>query len=740
MKTSRKRLKKMHRYTCGAFLFVWACSLSAPGWAQPVSEEEPEQAVAGQAAAEPIWELEGITVTARRAEENPKDVPFTVNVVGSAEITERRLVSLEEALRQVPGVEINSYNAAFDTAVKIRGVGALQKASLDDTSVTFSMDGVPQSGVSATLNLLDVERVEVLKGPQGTLFGRNSEAGAINIVTRQPTQWSEGYFRTEFGEENQQMLEGAVSGPLADKLSGRFAARWSKSDHPVKNDAEGGRPVTKPEQTAMRGTLLWQPTEATDLTLTINYDKDTNKPAISVLHPYGDSPRVFNKPAGSSDGDKTAKGYTLKAEHSLSNSIFTSLTGYSETDYTEKHPFEGYLYERLYGIRPEAVRGISGNEDAFSQEFRWSSKPQAPVFWVVGMNYLHTDRIHDTDFDTGSAYGYYFASNPFNADIDRRFKVESKAIFGEVTYPVADRLKLTGGLRRSWEEKKYNAIWRANDDNPSSLRLATDRQELSDSYTTGRVALNYELNPRTNLYAVAARGYKTGGFNDVDTNIAFGLPAKPYGPTRVNSYEAGFKSTLVDNRLMLNGAYFYNDNDGDHLMVFDPVNYTASAENFDTRSKGAELELNWLVGGGFTLGAGVSYTDAKIVSVPTGSISGASAGNHVPDSAKWSTTLSLGYEKAVGDVLGIRDATLHGKITDRYVGSRAADPQNSFNLDAYHKVDVRVGLANAKREVYLWVDNLLDERFDYYGFNSGGYAIGVPSRGRTVGLGMATYF
>lgn len=226
-----------------------------------------------------------IVVTARRIEEAPSALPFSVTVIGGREAQDRRTDDLESALRRTVGVEVSSFNDANNASVRIRGVGALQKVSSDDSSVAVHIDGMPVSIASAVTNLVDIERIEILKGPQGTIFGRNSEAGAINIVTKRPSSTPGGYLRAEAGEQMQRLVEGAFGGPLAETLAARGAFRFSGSNHNVINQRDG-EPITRPRDQLFRGGLLWSPTSDTSLFLSAEHQEINARAVLFVLRPY----------------------------------------------------------------------------------------------------------------------------------------------------------------------------------------------------------------------------------------------------------------------------------------------------------------------------------------------------------------------------------------------------------------------------------------------------------------------
>ncbi len=714
---------------------------AAPALAQ---DDAPPESIA--AADGPVV-LDTVTVTARRAEEDVRDVPFSVTVIGGEETEISGARSLEDTFRSTPGIGAMSFAGVDKANIKIRGVGSLYPSSGDDSSVVVYVDGMPNSVAAVFSQTLDVERIELLKGPQGTLYGRNSEAGAINIISRRPTEELEGYIRGEIGTQHYHMTEGAVSGPIVDTLTGRLAFRYNSMDHWVDN-ARTGDPVTEPEDIAVRGTLLWKPSDTTTLTLIGNHETRTDYPANAVLlRPYGDDP-VTDVRDGSVSESKWATRVSAELTQELPFAIATLFSGYTRTDLSNAAPFyEGRLLERLLGIVPEGERTFHTVRDEFSQELRLSSRPEHDIFWVAGANYFRSN----ASFDLRDAFDNFNPANPFNATFDRDFSIESYALFGEVTYPILETLRVTAGLRHTWEHKTYDTVWRANDSyfNPfSPLRFATDKQSLDDDYTTGRLALSYDVTDEATVYGTYARGYKSGGWGEVGSNIATGQPDLPYEAAVVDSYEIGVKSEWLGGDLSVNGAVFWTQSKDDHLYVLDEDNslaLTVQPQNFDTESKGVELDAAWRIGHGFTLGGSLAYTDATITGVPAGVTAAYKEGGKVPGVPEWGWALSLSHEQVLPDFLVFDDPLLTTTIRNQYVGER--DAENTFFLPSYHKLDVRLGLSTETAEIYFRAENLLDERYDLYGYHYPAFVpggddatAGAPGQGRSFVLGASYYF
>lgn len=684
--------------------------------------------------------LEQLTVTARHVKESAKDIPFTINIIDDKQITEKRETTLEKALNDTVGVQVIS-NMGGAKSIRMRGVGSILPMSGDDSSVSINVDGMPQSINNTTLNLLDVERIEVLKGPQGTLFGRNSEAGAINIISNKPTRYLEAGFRTELGQDHQKLTEGVISGPLNDMLSGRFAVRYDEVDSILDNRYDN-KPVSILRNKMARGSLLWEPSVATSVLFTTEVEDAMGMDNMYMMRPYSHHPKI-DIPNSSDKSEKNIYRFNLKVEHELDNTLLTSITGYSYTKHDAKSPiYEGDLYNHLVGMRPPSNWSFLTKENLFNQELRISSKPEAPIFWVAGINY-YTNHRHRETYDVADVF---YTTNPMNANIRRKFKTDNIGVFGEVTYPITDKFKVTAGIRQSYEKKNYQAKWNANAiyagaTPPGTPLMAFDKQKLTDHYTTGRLGFNYLLNDNATLYALYSRGYKTGGFNDEGTDFAaLGISDQAYKSAYVNAYEVGLKLENDTSTLGLNTALFYNDTKREHLMAYNPATFVSVVENYDTRSFGAELDGFWKTPWNLEIIGGIGYTNAKIVGTPTESLAEVKKHNYVPDTAKWNANLTVLHSVP----LNIAGLTLETRITYRYIGSRKADVQNNFGLKPYNKLDARISVKGDNAEVYVWGDNLLNKTYDLWGYyipamfpDGPDATIGSPGRGITLGVGFA---
>lgn len=660
-------------------------------------------------------DLSAVTVNARLSSERPQDIPFGLSVINASSIENGRLVDVESALRRTPGVDVNSYGGGNDANIRIRGVGSLNQVSMDDGSVALNMDGVAMSARHASLATFDVDSIEVLKGPQGTLFGRNSEAGAVNVTSRRPTWDTEGYLRVEGGQDGQQLAEGAVGGALSDQVAGRVAVRYSSFDSWVKN-AQDGRPMVEPNDLAVRGSLLWKAGSDTRVLLILEGQNTKHYTGMEVLRPFGRTARLDFTPGVFDDNYKRLRRNSIEVDHDLENSRITSITGYTDAAFRGTKGYDRTINNALYGFPLEYLVTDSSRERVASQDLRWSSLPGADTFWVTGANVSHSDRSFDS---------LYRSNGNFQ---QRDFKTDSYALYGETTIPLSASWKVTAGARYTQDRKDYDGHYTA------AGQTVPDSRRVSDNYLTGRVALSYELNAQTHLYVLEARGHKSRGFNDYSTQPS---DSRPYRPAQVDTHEVGIKYQSADHRLSLNGAVYVNEVKDDHLLGYDFNTLAVSTVNANTRSKGAEVEGSWSPGYGLRFDAGLTYIDAKITS-PAFGVSGGdvNAGNRIPDVPYWSGNLGVAWHHDLASFWRIPDPALNIELNYRRVGARPADAQNHFDLRAYNKVDMRVGLQSGQSEFYVWADNLTNAHYDLYGnYSSPTVSTGMPARGRTFGVG-----
>ncbi|NOI30447.1 TonB-dependent receptor [Vibrio coralliilyticus] len=676
----------------------------------------PTSATAGDDEAS-YTQLETMVVTARQNEELAKDVPVSMTVLDGETLNERGLKDFEEVLRATPGVMVYSTGDSSQANIVIRGVGALNPVSMDDSSVILNIDGVSMSSRNVSLATLDIDQVEVLKGPQGTLYGRNSAAGAINVTTNKPSEFFESNFKVEAGNQGYYLGEFMLNRPISDMVSARLTVRGSTREHWV-DFASSGEPITNIKDIAARASVNWEVDHLNQVYLVAETNQVKDDVALFVLKPYGDSPSVDVSPWRFDDNQKSTSRYALTWASERARYRFESISSFTQTDSDAVKVFGKNVSLAQGNGAIEAPYTEEAKEEVLSQELRLSSKADSSWFWVAGLNYYQSERSFDTDYER------------FKTRQQRDYKTNSYAAYSEITYPLTDRLSLTGGVRYTADDKKYQGQYADN-----KGVVTPDTRRIEDDYGTGRLAASYALNQDANVYATYARGYKSGGVSDYPSQV---LDSEPYKASTVDSLEVGIKMAPEHASFMLTGSMYLNFVEDDRLLGFDTKTYATTVINADTQTQGIELEGKWSVSRRVMLDVGISYIDAEITSDARGVSGGdVASGNRIPDVAKWNTNMGVSWWHELPSFLGLQAPVLNSNVVWRYVDSRPADAQNSVDLGAYHKVDARFGLELDAAVIYLWGQNLLDEQFDLYAYNaSNGVVYGAPSKRRTFGIGL----
>ncbi len=698
----------------------------------------PETTVsASQRGEQPASSLETIVVTARLREEAARDVPFALTVFDGLALEQRRIDDTLSLFRHVPGLSLTSFDDGRFAYFQLRGIGPLSQAiSPDDGSVVTYVDGVPQPVYASEFAYLELERFEVLRGPQGTLFGRNSQGGALNITTRAPGDTLLTRGRLEGGEDGYLLAQGSISGPLVeDHLRAGITLRASNVNGFIPNIAPGGGKLGDRESYAGRGTLVFTPSGETGprFTLAANADRQISSPFYYVLR---GQPRAQVELNPENEVKRTAWGVSLTSEVSLGGWDLTSVTagnGFRNDQFTDDT--DGLIYGPLFGqppsdfLPPLSFSDWQEDERRFYQELRLSNTEKQELSWTAGLVYFRSD--FETDLKNRSTF------SPFlSGDRDATQKIDSYAAFGEITAPLASpRVQGTLGLRFTRDEKSLDSTFQGVGF-PGSVDAFAQQSSANFNLWTGRAALLWEATDDINLYATIGRGAKSGGFPRFTLSAAVGQDSEAYAESTSWTYEVGAKSLLPGGRGEIELSGFYNDVSDEQLFVLDFINFTFVPVNLDTRSYGVEAQGSYVLSDSWSMAGGLSWTRGQIREASP--LTGAERGNRIPNVARLSSTLTLNYQGAEFP-LGNRTAAPMAIFTHQYVSSRAADVAGSFNMPSYHNVDARVGLRFGGMEVYAFGRNLFDTTQELNGVLYGPGVEGASlGRGRIVGIGLTT--
>lgn len=673
--------------------------------------------------------LEEVVVTARKKAETLQDVPMSVSALSSDILENKGFVDLSAIGELTPGL----YFEAFDPSrplIYVRGIGTRAYDAGSDPSVGVFVDGAYNGRFgSLNMNLLDVERIEVLKGPQGTLYGRNTIGGAISVITKDPADSLEIDLSGEIGGSTESgddiwSASAAVSTPLVeDKLSMRLAAAVYERDGFVAVEPAGVQ-TGGLESLDVRAKFLWTPTDSLQARLTLDYS-DVDFPPISFVKndlggtapdPGPLAPGVVSLPGSGEpyrafgnrsdiDLDRESLAATLKLDWQLENLDVTSITSVRSMELEELNELDGSEVD--YSTNP-----IEEDSDTFSQEFRLAGDA-GDVSWLLGV-YYHKEKIDRVDkiiFGDDALFAFLFGIPPewgFGIDVD----AESYAAFGQADWDITDRLSMTLGLRYSRDEKD------ADYDTTSNLGLVVTpfKTTVGDDWssTDGSLSLSYDFADNIMGYISYSTGYKPGGFQF--GAIAPIIAEQVFEPEEVAQIELGVKAALFEQRLMVNAAIFDMDYQDLQLLRVLPagipgVTLVTISNAGESTIQGAELEGSALLTEGLFLDFGLSYLDAEFDEYFFDPQAGIDfSGNTLPRAPEYSYTLSLRYETSLGR--GDLSSSLSYNWQDESyfeADNNQIDPDST--QDSHGLLNASISYAAESWTFTLWGTNLLDEEY-----------------------------
>jgi iron complex outermembrane receptor protein len=697
-------------------------------------------------------QLDEITVTARKRPERVWDIPFSVDVQAQPQLDEKRVTDAPSALRDVGGASIGTFGDKSNSFIIMQGVAPiLTPLSPDDSSVLTFVDGAPLPMGASNSSYLDLQRVEVLKGPQSTLFGRNTSGGAINLIPALPTFTPEGYVRGEYGTGNFHRLEGVVSGPIVPgKVAGRFAFRRNGADGYIDNVF--GPTLGSDASWSGRASLLFTPTDRTTWTVSASMEDSRARPVYYLLSP---GPRLAGQDRAVDDSK--IGNFISKFEHSLDTFTFTSQTSYATFKNRNEYTYgDAFLMSGVFGgmFPPAFFSDPAQNfnvwdrkERRFTQEIRFTSAPNARVPWLLGAAYYQDKADYQNASDM---FGLVFGDASRSGSRTYNLNTQGQAVFGEVTFPIMEKLKWSIGARATHEHKKFEGQYFGGAFTAvGAVPYFYEDGSRSYSFWTGRTGLTYEWTDQFMSFANVSRGYKSGGFGTFNTQQYLGIPREPYDSATVMTYEVGGRASLLDNRLRINAALFFNDVKDEQILSYDPLTFAAVSLNIDTQSRGFEIDAAYQIAPHWEVSAGVAYTNAKLLNVSAEVMAtqpGVKDGNRLPNVPEWTAKGAVGYRAPASEWgLGgpLADSHVVGRVGYNYIGERYTDAGNFGLLDPVHLVSARLGIDWGRGEAYIFGENLLDKKYmtvnQYFTLPPTVFGASY-ARGAVVGLGTSVRF
>jgi iron complex outermembrane receptor protein len=652
-------------------------------------------------------EFADIVVTARQREENLQDVPDSITAFTATAIAERRLERIDDFLALTSNVRINNDQDTATNNISIRGLGANRNQA---AAVAFSIDGVVLPDSDAfTIDLTDVERVEVLKGPQGALYGRGAIAGAINITTRRPTdQWS-GEARASFATGDAWRIFGAVGGPLiGDMLLARVTLSHRETDGTIVNQLTG-KGIDRNRQTRATGRVILMPAPGLELDFRAAYTDETGGSTwfsrFDVLGRTGgeitqDVASIFPSQDTRSLTERQILDLSTRITYDAGFGTFTSITAYNDIDVF----FMQDLDISAFPMVPNTQQ--SRQTRALSQELRLTSPAGRRFRYIVGAYYQHSRR----DIDTAAVLDLCLFGNCFTGPggsfvsagtlglplADNRITFNQYALFGQFNFDITANVELTAALRYDSNRGRINDYF-------SAFRTAATFSALQP-----KASIAWRPSDRWMLYATYSQGFKSGNFNPAAAGPAF---PRVLGEETSRNYELGFKSTLLDRRLIFNAAAFYTEQLNPQIFQLDPA--TISQGSLNARRfeiTGLELELSARPLRGLELEATFGYLHAEIDDFNGTAVY---VGQQVPNAPKFTLNLGAQYRfPLAGEIRGrIRvDAALVGRQSFQDFQLPANDRLYLYQR-SYGTVDAQLGIEGRSWTATAFVRNLFQRDY-----------------------------
>lgn len=695
--------------------------------------------------------IDEVVVTALRRRSNIQKVPVAVSVLNPPYIREARIYDIEDVGTRVPGLTVANFSLGQPT-IHVRGVGSNDDGAALDNSIVMFIDDVYVGRITAiNMNYFDLERIEIIRGPQGTLYGKNAIGGAINITGNAPSDHLVGTAEASIGNYNRFDLRGMISGPIVtDKILGRLAFQKRKRDGWQKSLFLPGVKQNDENTWSARGGLLFKAGERLEIDLKGDYNRDdlastgripvVGRVPVRLLGPDGlptgqnALPTEIFKNLGGSvrRATNSDQGFTDRTIWGLSSRIsrqgdygrLLSITAYRKTRFSWLEDSTGLPSS----VTDQKVNSnVNERHEQFSQEFRWISPDEERLTYVAGLYYLfeHTHRIENFVFPKGKA------------TTDQDNKTNSFAAFGEATYGLTESLKFTAGARLTYESKKMK---QQNITNGSQFILLEDFRLSNEGNWTDfspNFVLSWQQTDDIMWYGSISRGYKSGGFQGAPATRD--LARRTIEPETVWNYEVGLKSQWLEDRFRLNLVGFYSDYRDLQVVQFKTVGNFGVFQTSNAASaslRGLEMEFTLKPTKGLEIFGSYAYLAATYDKF--NDLSGRDfTGNTLRQAPRNSLYLALHYEHPVGD------GRLRARLDYRYQGKSFREPDNSVTIQpGFDLVDSSLAYeaADNRWEVTLWAKNLFDREYITHLYVLGGndYALFGPPR--TYGLTVTFNF
>jgi len=669
--------------------------------------------------------LEEVIVTARKRDETSLNVPVAVNVFTAADIQAAGIERPQDFIDLTPNMTLVQTQNQGTSFVTVRGIS---QARNSEPSVAVVIDGVAMANPSQfNQELIDIESIQVLKGPQGALYGRNAIGGAIIINSKQPTDEFEGRLSAGYDSGPGYKLGATISGPISDTLKYRATVSYLDTDGYINNPYlhEDADPY---EDLSARGLLVWEPSDGfrADLRAYVSNVK-TQALYFNIVESVNDThlPVRVNNPGVN---DRDLSGASLKLDWTGNWGTITSVTAYDKLeelltgDQFNFLPIDESVLFAFFGADQAQHQFL--DVDAVSQELRFTSPADRRVRWIFGAYAIQTDRFISTGnvIDIGDGIVPEVKHTPlpkfvfptcfppecrqfsFLADSQDNF---AWAVFADLDFDITDRLEGSVALRYDNDERE-NTTDTPAEFLPTPTAFPGQKRKHTWDELQPKVTLRYKPTPESTAYIGYSRGFRSGGFNQTGVGAA-NIPGIQdlFDKETADTYEVGYKAEFMDRRLATNLSLYYTKANGSYYFVFDPNTSTQNLGNLgDVDYKGFEAEITARFTDSFDAYLGVGYTDSEIKQSDRDPND---VGNQAPLVSEYSINLGLAYRHQMA-AFGGASAFIRTDLD--VTGPTWFYPDNFTERDTVSVLNLRLGLESKSWSVTAWAKNLNDEEYN----------------------------
>ena len=669
--------------------------------------------------------LEEIIVTAERREADIQDTPVAVTALTSVTLDNLQVTNTLELDRTVPNLSVRELSANPSTFnISLRGntesVGGL---SVSESNVGVYVDGIYRGRLAgANLTFNDIERIEVLRGPQGTLYGRNTIAGAIKIVSRKPGDESWVDVSGGYGDWEHTEFKGSIGGPIIDDTWAASFSMLYMENEGYKFNRAIGEDVGAMENVAGRVILNYLGSDTLDMTLTAFVASDDNDGFIPTSATYGGSPpttsqavfatgNIYTSQSTTPSQGKTDQwSITLNISYDAGAFEFRSITGYMDLEDLFRADFTGgrEFAPGVYGAGFD--RTAVANHDQLTQEFQLLGTTAGErLDWLAGLFYFTEagDQVINDKFGT-------FPLLPTTFDL----KTDSYAVFGQLSYPWNSKVSIVGGLRYTQDSKSMDATIQ---DGLFVFPVTSAAVSVDEDFSSisPKLGMDVQLNDDTLAYAYVAHGFKGGGFN----GLAVGNPqilASPYNEETVWTLEGGIKTDLLDNRLRINAAVFYNQYDDIQMTaIIDVASFSFAEQNVGKATVlGLEIEASARLSEGLRVFGNVGFMTDRYDRLDPLSSAAQNNAADLPSTPAATGMVGFSYEQPIS--ASGADLKLKIGADIGYVGDHFGEVTNSVLIEAYSQLNayVAIGANDDRWQLRLAGKNVTDEQDLVFGSTS----------------------